>query len=553
MSEVEHSTSPEKRILRLGIICNGYSLEQWQADCVQRLLDSGLSRLVLLVVDDGSCKPSSSLRAQPFKRWLYTLYRRTWFSKAPRKSVDMNTVFSHVSTVRPRITLKGKFSQYFDNESLDAIREHDLDFILRFGLNIIRGSILEVPRYGVWSFHHDDEMKYRGSPAGFWEIYLGDPVTGAMLQRLTDRLDGGIVLKRGYLSTINHSYLANLESIYCESATWPVQVCRDILNGNAEYFQVKPSLPTAPIYYPPGNTQMLRFLAILAWNKLCHGFRKRFMEYQWNIGLVRDSIERFIDPAYKPDIEWLPDLPRGKFYADPFPLFGQHKDKVMFESFDYGKGKAEIACGTCRNSSDKFRIHSVQNAMAVQTHLSYPHTFEYEGVVYCIPETYQTNRVVLYRAVELPYHWEEEAVLIQDMAAVDATVFRHEGTWWMFCTDRNWGSKHNLFIFHSEKLTGPWKAHDGNPVKTDVRSSRPAGTPFVHEGSLYRPAQDCSWTYGGRIAINRVTLLSEREFVEEAVAQVQPVSPYGEGLHTLTEWEDCTLVDGKRSRLRWMV
>ena len=40
-------------------------------------------------------------------------------------------------------------------------------------------------------------------------------------------------------------------------------------------------------------------------------------------------------------------------------------------------------------------------------------------------------------------------------------------------------------------------------VKTDVRSARPAGTPFVYQGELYRPAQDCSRTYGGSIVIHR--------------------------------------------------
>src|SRR5213596_456309 len=55
---------------------------------------------------------------------------------------------------------------------------------------------------------------------------------------------------------------------------------------------------------------------------------------------------------------------------------------------------------------------------------------------------------------------------------------------------------------------GPWRPHPGNPVKVDVRSSRPAGGPFLFGGNLYRPAQDCSRTYGGGITINRVTHLS---------------------------------------------
>ena len=45
-------------------------------------------------------------------------------------------------------------------------------FMLRVGFNIIRGEILNVPKYGVWSFHHDDEVKYRGGPAGYGKYIL---------------------------------------------------------------------------------------------------------------------------------------------------------------------------------------------------------------------------------------------------------------------------------------------------------------------------------------------------------------------------------------------
>ncbi len=553
MSVEEQSMPKNGSVLRFGIMCDGQDLEQWQADCVQRLLSSGLARLELLIIDNGSCKSARTLAATPFKRWLYTLYRRTWFSKAPRKSLGMKSTFDGVATVQPDITLKGKFSQLFDSESLDKIRSHELDFILRFGFNIIRSEILNAAGYGVWSFHHGDEMKYRGSPAGLWEIYSGDPVTGAILQRLTERLDGGIVLKRGYLSTVNHSYIGNIQSVYEESANWPAQVCRDILNGNAGYFEDEPSRSDAPIYFPPGNVDMLRFFWRLARNRLREYFRRICTEYQWNIGRTRAPIEQFLDPSFKPSVEWLPDPPKGKFYADPFPLFGEHKDKILFERFDYREGKADIACGTLSNSDKDFKIDNVQSVIAVPTHLSYPSTFEHEGSVYCIPESYQANSVTLYRDAELPYRWEKVATLIHDMAAVDATVFHYQSTWWMMCSDRNWGSKHNLFIFHADDLLGPWKAHERNPVKTDVRSSRPAGAPFIYENSLYRPAQDCSWTYGGQLVINRIEQLSSSVFVEKTVAEVPASAPYGEGLHSLTKWGDCTLLDGKRSKLRWIV
>jgi hypothetical protein len=84
-------------------------------------------------------------------------------------------------------------------------------------------------------------------------------------------------------------------------------------------------------------------------------------------------------------------------------------------------------------------------------------------------------------------------------------------------------------------------------VKTDVRNSRPGGTPFVHEGRLYRPAQDCSVRYGWRLVINEIVELSASDFREVPVRVIGPLeaSPYPHGFHTLSACGPFTLVDAK--------
>jgi hypothetical protein len=85
-------------------------------------------------------------------------------------------------------------------------------------------------------------------------------------------------------------------------------------------------------------------------------------------------------------------------------------------------------------------------------------------------------------------------------------------------------------------------------VKYDVCSARSGGTPFAYGGQLYRPGQDCSETYGGAVRLNRITCLTPEEFAEETVAVVRPdpKGRYPAGLHTLSAFGDCTLIDGKR-------
>jgi hypothetical protein len=127
---------------------------------------------------------------------------------------------------------------------------------------------------------------------------------------------------------------------------------------------------------------------------------------------------------------------------------------------------------------------------------------------------------------------------------------RFNGKWWLFCTSGKGprsGDQSHLYIWHAPDLFGPWTPHGVNPVKIDVRSARPAGPFFEHDGQLYRPAQDCSRTYGGALRINRVEKLTELEFEETVVGRIRPpTGAYSRGIHTLSSAGEWCIVDAKR-------
>ena len=167
--------------------------------------------------------------------------------------------------------------------------------------------------------------------------------------------------------------------------------------------------------------------------------------------------------------------------------------------------------------------------------------------MYCVPESGRTRSVSLYALDRRQRRWRVVAPIIKDFAAVDPTILRHGNVWWLWCSNTEDESSSKLFLWYASALLGPWKPHPGNPVKVDVRSSRPAGRPFLFEGNLYRPAQDCSRTYGGGIAINRVTRLSLTEYCEEPVVHIEPWDRrYRAGIHTLAGDGRLTVLDGKR-------
>lgn len=270
--------------IRFSIICNGKSVEEWQAVVIRHLLDLHDVQIVLLILMDSDEK---SLWQTPIPKWVYTLYRHSWFRHHPRRHVDMHDIFVNIPTVRPSFTIEKKYSWYCDQQSLKVIRSYELDFILHFGRGILRGNILNMPSYGIWGFHHDDLLKYRGSPGGgFWAIYNGDPVGGAILQRLTERLDSGVVLKRGFFDIINYSYLKNISRVYLESAPWPAHVCQDILADKAGYVNGAPAQSQAQIYHPPANGKMLLFFGVIFRNWITH-----VMKEIWSV-IKRNTMHR---------------------------------------------------------------------------------------------------------------------------------------------------------------------------------------------------------------------------------------------------------------------
>ena len=288
----------------------------------------------------------------------------------------------------------------------------------------------------------------------------------------------------------------------------------------------------------PGTLDRMR-------NFLSEEYGRTFRHDHWNVGIADVPIQAFLEPDLAPAVHWLPPPPPGKFHADPFGLTTGDSTTILFEEYDFRTDRGVISWvrETSEGGFSRPRV-----AIELPVHAAYPFLIESAGSVYCIPDAARSREVSAWRALEFPRRWTKAATLLPDVAGLDSTVVEHDGMLWLFCTDLEDGGFSKLRLWYSRSLLGPWRAHPANPVKTDPRSARPAGTPFRWKGELYRPAQDCSWTYGGSVTINRVVRLTTTEFREEPAATVGPFGdgPYAHGVHTLSAIGDRTLVDGKR-------
>lgn len=433
-----------------------------------------------------------------------------------------------------------------EEEALARLKSSDLDFVLSFAAADCPAHIMDAARYGVWRFHFGDWVRYRGGPPGFWEVYDGASVTSALLTRLMVDRDSVLVLRDGHFRTDSLSYIRNREHIFARVSRWPAQVCLDIRNRATSRFSAKPVRGAAPVRSAPAQRQLFICACRIAARKVQVAWRSLFRHDQWNVGLVEQPINAFLRPQSRAPVKWLPSPKREELRADPFGVLRDGRLTILCEHFSYRDHRGFIVAIDSMNAAQATRV-DIGPVPAV--HMSYPLLLQTSERLLCLPEMSAAQEISLYANARFPDRWVKSATLIKDTAIVDATLFQHGEHWWLAGSEvAAFGANCELHLWYAPGIMGPWSAHPGNPVKVDIRSARPAGTPFVHDGFLYRPAQDCAATYGARVMINRVLTLTPHEFREEEAVAVEPerAGPYPSGLHTLSQVGEATLIDGKR-------
>ena len=547
--------SPRLVMLRVGILLDSYNSVAWVARIVEDIQASGFARIELVVLNTPPAQVRPPLKIRLRNHWQSTLYhryedwdyRRNKSGDDPKASVDLSSILNEVLSITVHPTRKG-FTDRIPEDELDQIRGHNIDVFFRLGFRIIRGGILSAARYGVWSFHHDDNLEYRGGPPLFWEIFERNPASGTILQILTESLDGGRVIYRSHSATDLTSLYRNRKPIYWKTAEFALRRLRDLHQQGFSYIESLPTYRerdtyTRGIYRTPTTPQMAHFVARLFLHKLkARAASLRFGSTpQWFLAIRQRSAALGFDDSsnYR-----LMRPPKDRFYADPF-LFEKDGTTYLFlEDFRYSEGRAVISC--CELEPDGSPSAPAE-VLRRPYHLSYPFLFEQEGEIYMIPETKANRTVELYRATSFPTGWTLAAVLLKDVYAVDATILKFKNKFWMFAGVSNgkYSNCDELGLFCADSLTGPWTPHPGSPVISDVRRARPAGALFYDGDRLIRPSQDCSKAYGYALVFSEVLKLTETEYEERPIARLDPDWVRGNlGTHTYTRTEHFEVIDG---------
>lgn len=414
------------------------------------------------------------------------------------------------------------------DEGAQQVDESAADFWLQFEEE---GGALPAgphPPAGLW--------KLTGAgpgPLAFWEVHDGAFHLELRLERHTEPT---CFLDRGWIRVDRLSYTRTLADAIEEMARMVVQAAR-----------LGPPETVYPVVFPPRRPMhpgawarawlKTKLAARFGWDQ----WRGIVFAESWRVGAIKAPVSEFLDMGYEPEIHWLPAPTQKRFLADPFLIQRPEGWLLMAEEFDFDTNRGRIAQEF--SASGKF-TGQVEAAIDAGCHMSYPFLWEHAGELYCMPETHELNGVFVWRWDAAAREWKDRRTMLAGRW-LDPTVVSHEGRWWMFATHKDDGPDSKLYLFHTgDPLEGPWTPHPRNPVKVDVRSSRPGGVPFIEGGKLYRPAQDSSKHYGWRLAVNLVTRLTPTEFEEETIRVVDSNRLGMSGVHTLSGSGGRTLIDG---------
>ena len=467
------------------------------------------------------------------------LLRTNGLHKDHYRLYDLSERVREALTINP-VPSKSGFVYRFSEEDIERVKALDLDLLIRCGAGILHGDILKASRLGIISFHHGDNRVNRGGPAGFWESYHAWPQTGFVIQRLTEELDAGDILVRGsfgtrYFHSLNQAHLFKKSSVHLKAL-----LDRIALTGQLPAPESGPNPYSRALYRSPGLHQCLAYGFKILKRIAVKGIARMLTRRQrWAISLLSGRWDK--------SVFWRSTEvrnPRGRFWADPFVYSSNGRTFCFVEDFVCETNRAHIT------ALEIVGKEVVEHGIAVKEpfHLSFPFLFEYEDELYMCPECFESGQIRVYRCTEFPLKWELQQVLMEGVSAADTILFEKGGRWWLLTSLDESGTSDfcsELYLFSADSpLATNWALHPKNPVRIDARGGRNAGL-IVDGERLYRPAQRQGFDqYGEGLLVYEIKIISESDFVEELVAEIDPAFRKGlRGAHHLSTDGRITVID----------
>lgn len=385
---------------------------------------------------------------------------------------------------------------------------------IKFGM-----GLLKVPQEldcKILSYHHGDPRKYRGRPAGFYELLAGESSVGQIVQIISNRLDAGAVVAFAETRVQGHSYRATMTEAYAAS---PLLLGRALANSLSDV-----TLPIAgegKNFRLPSNSKVIVFASKLLLRKAKRLIYGAFYYKDWDVAAVQICADDAAVPECVADRTRWQVLPRPKeyhFLADPFP---HPRDGVLVEALRRSDGQGEIVHFT----------DETQRVLCTDTgHFSYPATVEIEGEWFLLPEVSEWTSPRIYRLSGDTCELVGKLRIAGMPRLADATLFAHRAGLFLFGNRVEEGAG-ILRLWTAPTLFSDFSEHPDSPIRISPSGSRMAGAIASRDGQFYRFGQNFSGAYGDGIVVFQIEALSSASYREAPIADLR--FEHVRGPHTL--------------------
>jgi hypothetical protein len=400
--------------------------------------------------------------------------------------------------------------QSLPDQVVDALREGGFDVVLKLGMGLLRVPPPERLPAPILSYHHGDPDRYRGRPAGFWEMAQGHPVMGQIVQVLGNRLDAGKVVAFAETRILPYSYRGTLAESYRHSS---LLINEAVRNARSGAYLPKPC--NGRNYRLPGNAEVVRFVLRTAWQAVRRIAYGAALEKKWKVSLAACDPEALAalvrGGPFPPTEQWrtIATGPRYAFYADPF--FSEAPDGILVEALSRRSGLGELVLV----EGDRHRPVSDGRG-----HYSYPSTIDVAGRQLILPEIALWSSTRLY---ELAGESLREIGPLRVAGApciADPTLIEHEGRFYLFGSPVAHGTN-ILNLWTAPSIDDLFEPHPQSPLRISPQGGRMAGALLRVGGRLVRFGQSFERLYGDGIFAFEVEVLTPEAYRERMIGSIR--------------------------------
>ena len=494
---------------RVGIIVDRMTLARWQAEALRTLV--GQADLLVYNCDNGKPPPRRLRYAFYYLLNLFTV-RNPLTRRIPWPS-DLSALEIRKFEAR----YDGAWQELPD-ELIQQLRSDKLNVIVKLGMGLLRVPSEEQLPAHILSYHHGDPARFRGRPAGYYEMLAGEPVMGQVVQRLSNRLDAGEIVASAQTKVVRHSYRSTLVESYRHSPL----ILRSAIANSLEGRSWTPPR-WGQNHRLPSNSSVLGFL-LKQWRRAAkHLLYGMFQEKRWRVATVALDSKASLDgvvQALARSSRWEATVipPGYRFLADPF----FHPDGgLLVEGFNSRSHRGEIL---------HLEGEAARRVSGRGGHFSYPATIFDGRQWHMIPEISECSSAKSFLLDGDTLGAPAELRIPGRPRLLDPTPFQHDGTLYLFANLAEEGQS-VLRLWMSSNLADEFAEHPASPIRISPQGSRMAGSIAVIDGELIRVGQDLRRAYGDGLSFFRIRHIDPLRYKEEWIRDFR--FEHCKGPHTL--------------------